>query len=149
MGRLSEILRAEGCSLVVRDSAGAITTYSSTGVRDLEYLLDHHPERLRGAAIADKVIGKAAAGMAIYGGVTDIYAEVMSRKALPMLQSSGVRFGFGLLVDRIVIPGDNGRCPLERIVEECTTPAEVVATLRQHFKEMQQRCTQQQVHQNK
>ena len=40
---LLDILRSGNHSLVVRSSAGEITTYSKKGVRDLIWLLDNEP----------------------------------------------------------------------------------------------------------
>lgn len=100
MQQLIEILRREKCSLVVKNH-GIVTTYSKPGVRDLEHLLDHDPEMLQGATIADKVIGKAAAAMVVVGGVKELYAEVMSTKAIPFLEEAGIAYTYGTLVDTI------------------------------------------------
>ena len=85
MQHLIDLLHQQECSLVVKAKTGEVTTYNKKGVRDLVWLLDHDAERLRGAVIADKVIGKAAAGLIVQGGVVEAYAEVMSRLALPCL----------------------------------------------------------------
>lgn len=132
MRQLIEILRREKCSLVVKNH-GIVTTYSKPGVRDLEYLLDHDPEMLHGATIADKVIGKAAAAMVVVGGVKELYAEVMSKKAIPFLEEAGIAYTCGTLVDTIKEEGD--RCQLEKITAPATTPEETVALLRTHFEE--------------
>lgn len=132
MQLLIEILRREKCSLVVKNH-GIITTYSKPGVRDLEYLLDHEPEVLHGAVIADKVIGKAAAAMVVVGGVKELYAEVMSKKAIPFLDEAGIAYTYGTLVDTIKEEG--GRCQLEKITAPASTPEETVALLRAHFEE--------------
>lgn len=132
MQLLIEILRREKCSLVVKNH-GIVTTYSKPGVRDLEYLLDHEPEVLHGAVIADKVIGKAAAAMVVVGGVKALYAEVMSKKAIPFLDEVGIAYSYGTLVDTIIEEGD--RCQLEKITAPATTPEETVALLRAHFEE--------------
>lgn len=132
MQQLIEILRREKCSLVVKNH-GIVTTYSKPGVRDLEHLLDHEPEVLQGAVIADKVIGKAAAAMVVVGGVKALYAEVMSKKAIPFLDEAGIAYSYGTLVDTIKEEG--GRCQLEKITAPATTPEETVALLRAHFEE--------------
>lgn len=132
MQQLIEILRREKCSLVVKNH-GIVTTYSKPGVRDLEYLLDHDPEMLHGATIADKVIGKAAAAMVVVGGVKELYAEVLSKKAIPFLEEAGIVYTYGTLVDTIKEEGD--RCQLEKITAPATTPEETVALLRTHFEE--------------
>ena len=132
MQQLIEILRREKCSLVVKNH-GIGTTYSKPGVRDLEHLLDHDPEALHGAVIADKVIGKAAAAMVVVGRVKALYAEVMSKKAIPFLEEAGIAYTYGTLVDTIKEEGD--RCQLEKITAPATTPEETVALLRTHFEE--------------
>lgn len=132
MQHLIEILRREKCSLVVKNH-GIVTTYSKPGVRDLEHLLDHEPEVLQGAVIADKVIGKAAAAMVVVGGVKELYAEVMSKKAIPFLDEAGIAYSYGTLVDTIKEEGD--RCQLEKITAPASTPEETVALLRAHFEE--------------
>ena len=132
MQQLIEILRREKCSLVVKNH-DIVTTYSKPGVRDLEYLLDHDPEMLHGATIADKVIGKAAAAMVVVGGVKELYAEEMSTKAIPILEEAGIAYTYGTLVDTIKEEGD--RCQLEKITAPATTPEETVALLRAHFEE--------------
>ena len=134
---LIDILHQENCSLVVQDTKGEIRTFFKKGVRDLEDLLDHEPSFLRGAMIADKVIGKAAAGLIVKGGVAEVYADVMSRLALPLLDEAGIPYSYGELVERIVIPEGDNRCPLERIVADAKTAEGVETLLRQHFQEME------------
>lgn len=135
MKKLIDILHREGCSLVV-EKDGEVSIYNQKGVRDLEHLLKCEPEKLRGAKIADKVIGKAAAGIVVKGGVKEMYAEVLSRKALPILDDSDMRYTYGELADEIIIKEGDTRCRLEEIVSEAMTADEVVETLWAHFDEM-------------
>lgn len=136
MKELIEKLHSEHCSLVLRDTEGNVRCFYKQGVRDLEDLLDKEPATLQGALIADKVIGKAAAGMMAHGGVKEVYAEVMSPKAIPMLEQYGIIYSYGQLVEGIVIPEGDDRCPLESIVAPATTAEETVHLLRAHFEEM-------------
>ena len=139
MQQLITQLHVMDCSLVVRNCSGEVTTYNQKGVRDLVWLLDNEPDRLRGATIADKIIGKAAAGLLVQGGVTEVYADVMSRAALSLLDEAGIVYTYGLLVERIVIPEGDSRCPLEQIVAPACDAREVEVMLRNHFREMQAR----------
>jgi hypothetical protein len=74
---LKEILHTMQCSLVVRHGE-EVKTYNKKGVRDLWALLWSAPAFLRHSALADKVIGKAAAGIIAEAGVSEVYADVMS-----------------------------------------------------------------------
>lgn len=136
MESLRQTLHETGCSLVLRDSEGTESLYYKKGVRDLIWLLDNEPEKLRGAQIADKVIGKAAAALVVLGGVKELYADVLSRLALRFLNDAGIVYTFGELVDRIIIPEGDSRCPLEEIVLPATDPQEAEKLLRDHFREM-------------
>lgn len=137
MNTLKDILHSKECSLVVRSQDGEVTTYDKKGVRDLVWLLDNEPERLQDAKVADKVVGKAAAGLMVQGVVGEVYSDVMSRLALPLFDKANIPFSYGELVEKIVIPEGDDRCPLEKIVSEATTAQEVETMLRQHFAEMQ------------
>lgn len=139
MKKIVTILNSIGCSLVVEKN-GEITTYNKKGVRDLIWLLDNEPERLREAQIADKVVGKAAAGLMVQGGIREVYAEVMSQKALPLFEEAGIPYTYGTLVEHIIAPED-GRCPLEKIIAHASTAKEVEIALRRHFEKMKQKQT--------
>ena len=131
------ILCSQNCSLVVKDAMGNISTYNKKGVRDLMWLIDNEPSRLKNADIADKIVGKAAAGLIANAGVRTVYASVMSKKALPTLQSANIPYSFSTLTEKITIPEGDSRCRLEELVENADTPAQIEHTLREHFKEMQ------------
>ena len=135
MNDLISRLNETGASLVVAN-AGELRTFFKKGVRDLEDLLDNEPGFLKGALVADKVVGKASAGMLAYGGVAKVYAQTLSRLAIPMLEAAGIEYSYGALVDQIIIPEGDDRCPLEKIVSSAKTPGEVVSTLREHFAQM-------------
>ena len=136
---LLDILRSGNHSLVVRSLSGEVTTYSKKGVRDLIWLLDNEPDRLRGACIADKVTGKAAAGLCAVGGVAEIHTEVLSEPAVEVLESSRIRYSYEELVPRIVIPEGDDRCPLVEIVKDAVSPADIESILRIHFEDMKGR----------
>lgn len=59
MKQLVTILEREGCSIVIR-SQGQERCYWQRGVADLLRLLQHDPEVLHDAQLADKVVGKGA-----------------------------------------------------------------------------------------
>ena len=132
-----EALYRHHCSLVVNKD-GKLYFFHKKGVRDLEDLLNNTPRLLNGAELADKVIGKAAAGMIVEGKVKEVYADVLSQKAVPLLKKADIPYSYGKLVDQIIIPEGDTRCPLEQIVDKANTAEEVVRLLRKHFEEMNQ-----------
>ena len=84
-----ERLQAEGCSCVVRNGE-IVRSFHQRGVSDLWRLLHEEPELLRGAFVADKVVGKGAAALMAAGGVRGLYARTVSRPALDLLAAAGI-----------------------------------------------------------
>ena len=87
---LIERLDAEQCSCVIYNG-GETRLFWERGVQDLYRLLKTEPDFLRGAFIADKVIGKAAAALMALGGVDEVFARVISSPARELLERSGIK----------------------------------------------------------
>ena len=92
---LIERLDAEQCSCVIYNG-GETRLFWERGVQDLYRLLKTEPDFLRGAFIADKVIGKAAAALMALGGVDEVFARVISSRrcliSLIVPEQAGVRW---------------------------------------------------------
>lgn len=130
-----ERLHAEGCSCVVsRD--GRQRLFHERGVLDLYRLLREEPETLRGAAVADKVVGKAAAALLILGGVRELYADVVSEPALALLRAAGTAVSCGRCAERIVNRAGTGLCPLETRCLDLATPEACFERIEAFVREM-------------
>ena len=71
------VLVDEGCRGVVRSVQGELRTFSRRGVADLFSLVADEPDFLRGASVADRVIGRGAALLLVKGGAREVYAQVI------------------------------------------------------------------------
>ncbi|MGB9867788.1 MAG: molybdopterin-synthase adenylyltransferase MoeB [Bacillota bacterium] len=87
-------------------------------------------EQLEGAVVADKVVGLAAAKVAIARKVRAVYGEVMSQQALNELRAAKVAARWGTLVPAIKAANGVDPCPMEQIAQQCGTPQETLAALR-------------------
>lgn len=116
-------LFAEQCSCVIRNG-GRTRIFRERGVKDLCRLLREEPELLRGAFVADKVVGKGAAALMIMGGVTEVYADVASLPALALFERAGVRVECGTAVPHIINRTRTGICPVEQLCADCATAEE-------------------------
>lgn len=106
-------------SLVV--DCGEIRTFDRPGVADLYTLLHTEPETLRGAEVADKVVGKAAAALMILGGVRRAYAHVVSQPAAELLRAHGIDLSFGTQVPHIMNRTGTGQCPMDAACRDLST----------------------------
>ena len=132
---LQRVLRDGGFSLVVE--CGEVRTFTGRGVSDLLRLLTCDPDSLRGARLADKVVGKAAASLMALAGVKEVYADVISQAGLDMLRGANSDVSYAKLVDHIANRAGTGLCPLEQRCLHCATPSECLAQIKVFVSEMQ------------
>lgn len=133
MKALIDILHDENLTLVVKSDDGTIRRFTQRGVKDLLALVTESPETLKGALIADKAVGKAAAACMVVGGVKRVYADVMSEPALSLLQQHGVEAEYGTLVDHIINRTGDGWCPMERLSRDENDPAVIIQKVKDFF----------------
>ena len=114
------------CILCDRDR---ILTSRSNGIAPLLTRIEDK-EDLRGMVCADKIIGKAAAMLLLYGGVCAVHGDVLSVRAKALLEREGVAVSYGVLTDGIINRKGDGPCPMEQAVADLTDPAAAPRVLR-------------------
>lgn len=98
------------------------------GVQPILTLLDK--DALRDATVVDKVIGRAAAAVAIVGKVRRVHALLMSEEAKSLLEKHGVHTSADKVVPKILNRELTASCPMEATVAKETDPAKMVEALR-------------------
>ena len=114
---------------VIRDGQ-TVHTSVGRGVRPLLELLGTSPGLLKGATVADKIVGKAAALLFLKGGVARVYGGVMSDEAYCLLDANGVQAAYGVRADAISNRDGTDLCPMERAVLETDNPDEAFTILK-------------------
>lgn len=127
MEDLIRLLHEGGHSLVVAN--GDVRTFDGRGVSDLYGLFKEDSGFLKGAFIADKVVGKAAAALMILGGVKEVFADIISQPALDLFAHSEVCVGYGTVVPHIINRTKTGWCPLETRCQYCLTPQDCLVRI--------------------
>lgn len=109
MESIIDILHKGGYSCVMKNRE-EVRTFTQRGVADLYDLYQADSAFMKGAAIADKVIGKGAAALMVLGGFKTVYADIISTPALALLCEAGIETTFAQEVphrqDRLVPVGD-------------------------------------------
>ena len=100
------------------------------GVRPLLQLLENQPGALRGAVLADKIIGKAAAMVAALGGIAAVHTLTASEAALDFLAKRGIPAAARQTVPYIINRTGDDMCPLEKTVREVEDPAAALPLLK-------------------
>lgn len=110
---IKEILDKKDASLVVAYKNGTIKEYYNKRIIDLVSILKEDKDALKESIVADKVIGKVAASIMAVAGVKEIYANTLSKIAIPVLESANIQYSYGVLVDYIKNNAQTGMCPME------------------------------------
>ncbi len=115
---VKEKLYSTNASLVVLYSNGECKEYYQNRINDIKEILKENREALQGAIIADKVIGKVAGSILTVAGVKEIYADVMSKYAITVLDKNNIRYEYRNLVNYVQNNEKTGMCPMESKYKE-------------------------------
>ncbi len=126
--KIIDLLRSDGHTLVV--SSYETRCFSGRGVKDLLRLLNEEPELLRGANVADKVVGKAAAALMVLGKVNEVYAEKISASAVALLANHDIVLQYSEKVPHITGRDGTGWCPLEQACRSLSEPRDMLYAIR-------------------
>ena len=96
-------------------------TARERGVKPLADWLEEG-RNLAGCWAADKVVGKATAFLYVLLKVRAVYAPVMSRPAIGVLDRYGIEASYDTATDRIFNRDRSGFCPMETAVQDIETP---------------------------
>ncbi len=112
-----------------------IYTATKRGVAPMLEFIDRGTD-LRGFSAADKVIGKAAAMLFVHAGVTEVYADVMSKAAADFLSKKGLPFTYGELTDKIINRKGDGICPMEQVTANINDTSEAIIAIKKRLEEL-------------
>ena len=118
--KVKNILLEKNASLVVCYKNGEIKEYYQDRIKDIKAILIQDENLLKDAIIADKVIGKVAASILAVAGVKEIYADVISKFAIPVLEENSIKYEYNKKVEYIKNKDNTGMCPMENKYKDQT-----------------------------
>ncbi|MEW6047495.1 MAG: ECF transporter S component [Bacillota bacterium] len=125
------VLRETGASFVLVRGGEVITRGEGHGVRPLLAELDRlGPARTSGAALADKVVGRAAVMAALWAGIRAFHGEFVSQAAVAELEKRGLPYSYGVLIPQVLNQRGDALCPFEAAVSGIENPEEAMRALR-------------------
>lgn len=111
-----DLLRSGDYTLVLKNDIELITS-KEKGISPLIGLIESG-RSLESFSCADKIVGKAAALLYAKLNVKELYAEVLSKAAQPVLKKHNISYSFGTLTASIINRKGDGICPMEQTVTE-------------------------------
>ena len=125
-----KLIRTNQAECVLMKDGKILKVERGRGVSPLLRLYDREKESMQGAVVVDKVIGRAAAAIAICGKARHVHGQIMSDDAVTFLKANGISSSRDLGVARILNRKRDGLCPLEQSVEGIDDPQKALQSLR-------------------
>ncbi|HAI20908.1 MAG TPA: hypothetical protein DCM14_03310 [Clostridiales bacterium UBA8153] len=119
--RARELLGSGGASVVAVRRGELLASEPGNRLVPLLRLVQSVGPGLTGAAVADRVVGRAAALVLVHWGVAGVFGEIMSESAGRVLAGRHVLHLWGTLVPFIANPA-GALCPMEAMVQDITDP---------------------------
>lgn len=123
-------LNANDLTLSIVKNGEILFETSSKGISGFLEAYEKLGDVLKGASVADKVVGKAIALLSIHAKVHGIYAEILSKSAKSVLEKYEVYHEWGGLVENILNIDETDICPFEKLAQEISNPKEACRKLK-------------------
>lgn len=133
MEELKHLLQQQELTCIVRQNS-MLYKAKTNGIFPLLQFIEQGV--LRDSEVVDKVIGKAAAFLMVYGGVKRVHALTISEHALQVLQDHSIMITYDQSVPYIINRKKDGMCPMEQTVLTCEDAALAYELLLQKTKDM-------------
>lgn len=117
-------------TFVLTKDGEILRALSGIGVRPLLVTYTEEPQIMEGCFVYDKVIGKAAATIAVLGKVKSVWGQIMSEPGKAFLEAHGIAAFCETLVPIIENRTGDDMCPLEKSVKDIDDPVEGIAAIR-------------------
>ena len=125
--RQQKLAYLEKNQLSIHIEKDGVTIYESRDpmLKSLFFCLAQKREELKGATVVDKIVGRAAALLAVLGEVEQVITPLASESAKETLAEAGVLLYATKIIPFIINRDRTGLCPMEKLAGECRTPQEV------------------------
>ena len=133
---MDDLLIAKTCrdekklAFVIVKEGEVIFSSKESGVKSIIKAIDELGGELRESAVADKVVGRAAAMLWTYANVDSLYAEVISEPALEFLNDTALVLDYGETTPAILNREKTGSCPFEKMAETILKPEAAYKTIK-------------------
>lgn len=96
-----------------------VVTFSSDrqGLRPLLRGVTKFGSAFRGAIVADKVVGLAAAYLLVRGKVKEVHTLLASKPGIETLEHHGIKISANKTIDDLIDPETKERCSMETLAE--------------------------------
>ena len=136
LAEAKNLIESRGFACVLLKDGVIVARMKGSGVSPLLEILDTWPEKMKGAWVVDKVVGRAAAVIVVMGGASRVHALMAAEGAGELLAKHNVRFSAEKTVPMILNRDKTGSCPLEAAVKGLSEPKAMLKAIRRRVAEL-------------
>ena len=125
------VLKRKNVNLAIAKKGRVLFEADSSGIRGLLTAIEKIGKELRGSAVADKIVGEAAAQLCAYSKVLEVFAVTLSKCGKDVLEKYNIPYEYEYLVPHILNFNRTALCPCEKLVSGSNSPEEAYERLRQ------------------
>jgi len=123
-------LHKKRLTLTIVKKGNILFETASHGISGFLHAIKQLGSGLQGASVADRVVGKANALLFVYAGISEVYAEILSKKANAVFRENRIPFEWKELAINILNSNRSSICPFEKAVADVSDPKRAYAELK-------------------
>ena len=135
----TRLLQLHNSSIVLVKDAKVLYESKAKGILPYIEAIESLGHSLTGAALADRIAGRAAALLSAYIGVSLAYAETISEGALEVFANHKIPCKYDKKVPMILNRDKTNQCPFEHAVSNLQNPQEAFQRLKQAIRTAKQK----------
>jgi hypothetical protein len=128
------VLKKNNDTLVIVKHGRVVFETNSSGIRGFLTAIEKIGKELKGSAVADKIVGEAAAQLCAYSEVNEVFAVTLSQCGKNLLEENNIRYEYENLVPHVLNLRKTDLCPFEKLVTGCSSPEEAYEKLKKSLK---------------
>jgi len=117
-------------TLCITKNGKTIFETASHGISGFLQAIQRLEDKLEGAHVADRVVGKAIALLCVYAKIRGVYAKTISKKAKQLLEENTIHVECDNLVENVLDPNKATTCPFEKLAAKISDPTEAYSKLK-------------------
>jgi hypothetical protein len=115
-------LYEENLTLAIVKNGSLIFSTKSNRISGFLDAIEKCGSTLEGASLADRVAGKAIALLCAYAKIKEVYAAILSQKAMAIFKQYKISFRWNEMVENVLDTNKADVCPFEKAAASISEP---------------------------
>lgn len=128
--KAKKILNEKNLTLSIVKNDKIIFETTLHGISGFLEAVEKFGDKLNGASVADRVVGKAIALLCVYAKIKAVYAITLSKNGKAVFEESMVHHEWKKLVNNILDYNRNELCPFEELATKISDPKDAYIRLK-------------------